>query len=169
MAVVPSDIKLFLSGGATNSSPDSSLGGLKSSNEQSNTPLYNLFDVVSSTETTFGDSEYRCVYVENTNVTDTLYNAKVFLAANTPSPDTSVTVGLGTSSISGTEQSIADEDTAPTSVSFSAPTDYDTGLLIGDLAPGASKAVWIRRIVNAGSSAYNNDGYTLAAQGETGA
>lgn len=169
MAVVAGDIKIFLSGGATNSDPDASLGGIKSSNQMPSLALYNLFDVIGSAEATTGEAEYRCVYVENTNVTDTWRNVKVFFASNTPSPDTSVSMGLGTSSISGTEQSIGNEGIAPTSVSWSAPVDYATGLTIGDLAPGAHKAVWIRRTVNAGAAAYNNDGYTLAAQGETGA
>lgn len=169
MAVAASDIKCYLSGGSTNTNPDASLGGVKSSSELSAVLLYNLFDVVSSAESTSGDSEYRCVYLENTNVTDTLRNAKVFIASNTPSSDTTVSIALGTSAISGTEQSVGNESIAPISASFSAPVDYDTGLTIGDLAPGSSKAIWIRRTVNAGAVAYNNDGYTLGVQGETGA
>ena len=161
MAIVSTDIQYRLSGGASNSDPAASLGGVKSS-----TAASNYFDDVSSAEASAGDTEYRCVYVHNNHGTLSLIGAKVFIQTNTPSSDTDVAIGLGSSAINGTEQTVADESTAPTGVSFSAPTTFAGGLAIGDLAAGAHKAVWVRRTVNAGAAAYA-DSFTLRVQGDT--
>lgn len=161
MAIVSTDIQYLLSGGASNSNPATSLGGVKSS-----TAASNYFDDVSSAEASAGDTEYRCVYVHNNHGTLSLIGAKVFIQTNTPSSDTDVAIGLGSSAINGTEQTVADESTAPTGVSFSAPTTFAGGLAIGDLAAGAHKAVWVRRTVNAGAAAYA-DSFTLRVQGDT--
>ena len=161
MAIVSTDIQYRLSGGASNSDPAISLGGVKSS-----TAASNYFDDVSSAEASAGDTEYRCVYVHNNHGTLSLIGAKVFIQTNTPSSDTDVAIGLGSSAINGTEQTVADESTAPAGVSFSAPTTFAGGLAIGDLAAGAHKAVWVRRTVNAGAAAYA-DSFTLRVQGDT--
>ena len=161
MAIISTDIQYRLSGGASNSDPAASLGGVKSS-----TAASNYFDDVSSAEASAGDTEYRCVYVHNAHATLTLIGAKVFIQTNTPSSDTDVAIGLGSSAINGTEQTVADESTAPTGVSFSAPTTFAGGLAIGDLVAGAHKAVWVRRTVNAGAAAYA-DSFTLRVQGDT--
>ena len=161
MAIVSTDIQYRLSGGASNSDTALSLGGVKSS-----TAASNYFDDVSSTEASAGDTEYRCVYVHNNHGTLSLIGAKVFIQTNTPSSDTDIAIGLGSSAINGTEQTVADESTAPSGVSFSAPTTFAGGLAIGDLAAGAHKAVWVRRTVNAGAAAYA-DSFILRVQGDT--
>ena len=161
MAIISTDIQYRLSGVASNSDTALSLGGVKSS-----TAASNYFDDVSSTEASAGDTEYRCVYVHNNHGTLSLIGAKVFIQTNTPSSDTDIASGLGSSAINGTEQTVADESTAPSGVSFSAPTTFAGGLAIGDLAAGAHKAVWVRRTVNAGAAAYS-DSFTLRVQGDT--
>ena len=161
MAIVSTDIQYRLSGGASNSDPALSRGGVKSS-----TAASNYFDDVSSAEASAGDVEYRCIYIHNAHATLTLIGAKVFIQTNTPSSDTDVAIGLGSSAINGTEQTVADESTAPTGVTFSAPTTFAGGLTIGDLAAGAHKAVWVRRTVNAAAAAAS-DSFTLRVQGDT--
>ena len=104
--------------------------------------------------------------MHNNHGTLSLIGAKVFIQTNTPSSDTDVAIGLGSSAINGTEQTVADESTAPSGVAFSAPTTFAGGLAIGDLAAGAHKAVWVRRTVNAGAAAYS-DSFTLRVQGDT--
>jgi hypothetical protein len=128
-----------------------------------------LFDVVSSAEASAGDVEYRCIYVENTNGTDSLLSAAAFVSSNTPSSDTAIAIGLGTSAIDATEQTVANESTAPAGVTFSAPATLGAGLAIGDLTAGQHKAIWIRRTVNAAAAAYNNDSATINVGGETSA
>lgn len=162
MPIANTDIQYRLSGGASNSDAAAALGGAKS-----NTAVPSgQFDNVTSAEAAAGDVEYRCFYVHNNHGSLTLTSAKVWIQANTPSTDTTVDIGLGSSAINGTEQTIADEQTAPTSVTFSAAANEGASLSIGDLGPGQHKAVWIRRTVNS-SAAVAADSYTLRVKGNT--
>lgn len=163
MPIATSDVKFRLSGGVANTNPLLSIGGDASTTTDA--PA-GIFDDVSSAEATAGDVEYRCVYVKNTHATLTLIGAAVWIQAQTPSAMTDVAIGLGASAINGSETAVANENTAPGSVTFSQPASFAAGLVIGDLAPGAHKAVWVRRTVSsfAPSAA---DGFTLRVQGDT--
>lgn len=156
----------MLSGGTANSVGNNSLGGIISSTEVSGS-LNSFWDVVSGTESSVGDVEFRCLYVKNNHGSLTLYNAYVWISTNTPSTDTTVAIALGAAAINATEAAIADESAVPPAVSFSAPSSYATGLLIGDIPAGQYKAVWVRRTVSAGAAAYASDSVTISAQGDT--
>lgn len=162
MAIVSTDIIYRLSGGAGNTDQNASLGGVKSSTAAS----ASIFDDVSSAEASSGDTEYRCVYVHNNHGALTYLGSKVWIQANTPSADTDVAIGLGTSAVNDTEQTVANENTAPSGVVFSAPSSFTGGLSIGDIPAGQHKAVWIRRTVNAGATVAS-DSFTLRVQGDT--
>lgn len=162
MAIISTDIVYRLSGGAANSNQNASLGGAKSSTAAS----ASIYDDVTSAEASSGDTEYRCIYVHNNHGTLTYLGSKVWIQTNTPSADTDVAIGLGTSAVNGTEQTVADENTAPSGVTFSAPTSFAGGLSIGDIPAGQHKAVWIRRTINAGA-AVASDSFTLRVQGDT--
>lgn len=162
MPIISTDIKYRLSGGASNTDPAAALGGAKSSTDAGST----IFDDVSSAEASAGDTEYRCVYVHNNHGTLTLQGAKVWIQTQTPSADTDVAIGLGSSAVNGTEQTVANEGTAPTSVTFSAPSSFAGGISIGDIPAGQHKAVWIRRTVNAGAAGAP-DSFALRVQGDT--
>lgn len=166
MPIVASDIKLYLSGGAANTDPNASLGGARSNTELVSGTIHNLFDKVTSGEAAAGTTEYRCIYVRNEHATLTWEDVAAFIASQTTSADTSVEIALGSSAINGTEQTIANETTAPTGVTFSAPADYATGLAIGNMAPDDHKAIWVKRVVDAGAGVAN-DGFLLGVQGDT--
>jgi len=168
MPIVASDIEFRLSGGSSNAIGDASLGGVISSGVVSSS-LNGLFDYVTGDESAAGDVEYRCIYVRNSHASLTLYGAKIWIDTNTPSTFTTVDIGLGTSALNGTEQTIANENTAPSGVTFSAPAAASSALLIGDMTPGQSKAVWIRRTITAGAQAYANDSMSLTIRGDTSA
>lgn len=163
MAVQTTDLKLYLSGGSTNSNPALSLGGARSSTAVN---YSTLFDTVTGAESTAGDVEYRCVYVRNESV-QTLWLAAVWLSGLPTNPGVSIDIGLGTSTLNGTEQIVANESTAPSGVSFSAPETQGEGLAIGDMVSNTHKAVWIRRTVAPGTSADSSDTATLAHGGDT--
>jgi len=167
MPIVSSDIQFRLSGGASNTDPNASLGGAKSSTEVVDAQLHNLFDIVSSAESQAGDVEYRCIYIHNNHQTLTLQNARVYIQSNTPSEDTDIAIGLGTSAVNGTEQTIADEDQAPTGVSFQNAVGAGNALALGDIPPGQHRALWIRRTVNPGAAAYNGDNCVITVDGDT--
>ena len=168
MPIISTDIVYRLSGGASNTDVNASLGGAKSSTNVG-TGLHNLFDVVGSAEAATGDTEYRCVYVHNNHGTLTMQSAKIWISSNTPSTDTSVEIALGSSAVNGTETSVANENTAPSGPTFSAPASEGAALSIGDIPAGEHKAVWIKRIVNTGAAAYNSDGATITVSCDTAA
>lgn len=166
MSIITGDFVTRLSGGAANSVGNAALGGAKSSTAMSGTTDA-LFDAVSAAEAAAGSVEYRCVYLHNANGVDTMTNAVVYVSANTPLAGTTLDIGVGTAAVNGTEQTIANETTAPTSVTFSAPSTAGTGLALGTLPPGQHKAIWLRRTVTAGSASSASDTWTLGYQCET--
>ena len=89
MPLSNSDITFTFSGGSTNSDPNESLGG-----DPSVQPILNkrLFDDVTDAETKSGVIDYRCFYVNNESNVDSLYNALIYVAYDTPGE---VTVQLG--------------------------------------------------------------------------
>lgn len=162
MPIVSSDIKFRLSGGASNTDPNASIGGAKSSTDAG----ASIFDNVSSAEASAGDTEYRCVYVHNNHGTLTATTAKIWIQANTPSADTTVDIGLATEGLNGTAAAVANENTAPAGVSFSSATNEGAALSLTDVPPGQHYAVWIRRTVTAGA-AVASDGFTLRVKCDT--
>lgn len=163
MPIINTEIQYRLSGGAANSNPDASLGGAKSSVAAGT----NLFDAVSSAEGAAGDVEYRCFYVHNANATLTMENAVVWIQANTPSADTQLAIAVGSSAINGTEQTVANEGTAPTGLTaFSEAANEGAAVALGNIPPGQHRAVWVRRTVNAGAAA-SNDTATLRVKCDT--
>ena len=165
MPILSTDIKYCLSGGATNQLPAASLGGVKSSYYV--TPE-TIFDAVSGAESAAGDIEYRILYIQNAHATLSLDNAVAWLQANTPSATTTVDIGLGTSALNGTEQTIADESTAPAGVTFIAASSKGAGIALGSIPAGQHRAIHLRRTINAGTVAVN-DTFTVRAEGETAA
>ncbi|MGI4937999.1 MAG: hypothetical protein ACRYF5_14855, partial [Janthinobacterium lividum] len=124
MPIASTDIQLRLSGGASNAVQAASLGGVKSSN----LPAASIFDDVSAAESSAGDVEVRCIYVHNAHATLTLQNAVAWFPANTPSTSTVVELGVGTSAVNGTEQTVTDENTAPSGVTFVAGATKAAGV-----------------------------------------
>lgn len=169
MPIVSSDIQYRYSGGASNAVAASSLGGTKSSVTITSAVVANLFDNVSGDEAAAGTIEYRAFFVHNGHATLTLQGAKAWLVSNTPSADTTCDIAVGTGTVTGTEQTIVNETTAPVGVTFSAPASKAAGLTVGDLAPGQHKAIWVRRTISAGAGAYNSDNVVVRIEGDTAA
>jgi len=168
MSIVSTEIdKFYLSGGAGNTDIAASLGGAISQTEITSNSLHNLFDLVSSDEATSGDVEFKCFYVKNNNTTLTLSNAKVWINANIVGGEVFIDIGLGPSAINNVEQLISNESSIPSGVVFTKPTSKATGLDIGNIIPGGTKAIWVRRTVNADSSAVNNSSATIGFGGDT--
>lgn len=161
MPVATSEITRRLSGGASNATPATSLGGVKSSVAMG----ASLFDEVTAAESAAGRTEYRCVYVHNASAADTLKAAVAWLSGNTASTSTTLDIGLGTSTLGATEQTVASETNAPAGVTFVAAASKAAGITLGDLGPGVSRAIWLRRTVTAGAAA-SSDTAVLSVEGE---
>jgi len=161
MAILSTDIKFYLSGGASNADPDAALGGAKSSVAVVDDTLNNLFDDVSGAEHAAGDTNYRCIFVKNDSA-ETAAGVKVYIETNTQAVDDTVNIGKDLSAPSDTADTIADESTAPDpAVTFSAADGYANAIDIGTLTAGQSAAIWIKRIVSAGSTAQANNEFVL--------
>lgn len=149
MPILPNDIQYFLSGGAGNTDPNLSLGGAVSTTRFIGNPgRANLFEDVSESESAQGSTKYRCLYLKNNHATIIMQNTKFFVNTNTQSIDDTISIGIGTSVLNGIEQTIADENTAPIGVVFSAPTTNETGLNLNSILPGETQALWFQRIVS---------------------
>lgn len=148
-------------GGASNSDGDASLGGTHSSNELSATALNNLFDDVTPTEATNGDTEYRAVDVTNTGDA-TATGVVFFMDPESTSADSQIDAGIESSSIDVTT-SIADESTAPTGVTF---VHYNSGskLSLPDIPSGSYCRLWLRRVISAAAGNTSNDEGTLKVE-----
>lgn len=169
MAILGTDILYRLSGGAANSDPNASLGGAKSSTAIVDNTLNNLWDDVSGDEGSAGDTEYRAFYVHNNHGTLTLLAPKVWISADTTSTNDEVDIGIGSSAVNGTEQTVANESTAPSAVTFSHPTTKSAGLSLTDIPAGQHKAVWVRRVVGASAAALDNNAYNITVEGDSAA
>lgn len=131
-----------------------------------------LFDDISGAENAASTVDYRCIFVHNSNASNTLENAVVYLSAETAG-GAGIAVGADTTAASaiasGSAQAltVANETTAPSGVSFSSPTTAATGVALGNIPAGQCKAFWIRRTA-ANSAALSSDGVTIAVAGDTG-
>ena len=153
------NIVFRLSGGAANTSAAASLGGARST-AGGGIITNKLFDDVSIAEATAGDIEYRCFYILNTHSSLTASSVKVWIPTNTPAQD-EIDIALGSSAVNGTEQTIANEDTAPTSVSFVVANSEATAINCGTLPAGQHRAIWLRRIVPSAAAFFPNNTYQL--------
>lgn len=98
-------------------------------------------------QSTAGANKYRCVFIHNAGTTTA---SSVLVTVVTGWSD--VHVAAETPDGDGAVQEIANEDTAPTGLTFSQP-ESGTELDVGPLAAGASVGLWIRSTVAAASAA----------------
>lgn len=147
-----------LSGGASNSDPNASLGGTHSSVALSGTAMNNLFDDVSASEASAGDTEYRAIDITNTGDA-TAVVTKIFMNPDTSSASTQLDMGIEASPL-GSTLSIADESTAPAGVTFANYTSASK-LALPDIAAAAYCRVWVRRVVSAAAPNTSSDSGTL--------
>ena len=153
--------------------PDDSIGGFMSTTELTSGASHDIFDPISGAENQAGTIDYRCVFIHNNHGTLTLQAPRIWITnpvaggadAAIALDDTGV---VAEDSASAQAERIADENTAPSGETFSAPTSKATGLAPGDIGPGQCVAVWIRRTAT-DSAALNDDGFQLNIEGDTAA
>jgi hypothetical protein len=178
MAIAASDILFKFSvtaaaGDTTAGTAATSLGDQISTTQITDATLHNLFDVVTGTENAASEAEYRCIFVHNNHGSLTWENVVVWLSAEVGggaaaaiSVDTTGVTAKG--SASAQAKSVANEDTAPSSQTFTSPTTKGTGLSIGNIPAGSVAAIWVRR-TTANTGAVDSDGVTIRCEGDTAA
>lgn len=168
MAIIQSsDIKVYLSGGAGNTDPDASLGGVISTTELTDNSLHNLFDKVTAAQASAGETSYRAVYIKNENASLTYEDVVAYISSQTTSSETSLEISVATEAKNTAIQTIVDETTAPSGQTFISATGVGSGQSIGDLATNDYKGLWVKWIVDASATAFANDTAVIATRGET--
>ena len=171
MPITQGDIKYYLSGGAGNTNPALSLGGVRSTTQLVDNTGANLFPNAPGAETLAGSNSYLCLLVRNEHGTITFQNCRFYITQNTPSDEDEIDIAIGSVAKNTTEITIANINTAPAAgITFSHPMTYATGLVVPDLAPNDFFPLWFYRKINANlvdpvninSFKFNVDGDTSA-------
>jgi len=167
---------LELSGGAGNTNPDFSLGGVVSGTAIVDAVDNNLYDDVARKDVLLGKTEFRCFYIINTSGTIPVHGA--FLQIDEFPVTSLCTVGLdpvgaGDGVTTGVAQIIALEDNVPAGVIFYEAGPDRAGVLSTDLKvplptilPGEMIAIWTKRIAEEGDSGAVTLGITATGNEE---
>jgi hypothetical protein len=178
MAITATDILFKFSvaaaaGDTTAGTAATSLGDQVSTTQITDATLHNLFDIVTGDDNAASDVEYRGIFVHNNHGSLTWENVVVWISAEVAggataaiSVDTTGVTAKG--SASAQMKTIADENTAPATQTFTAPTTKGTGLAIGNIPAGSVAGIWIRRSA-ANTAAVDSDGVTIRCEGDTAA
>ena len=157
------EVEYRLSGGATNTDPDASLGGVMSSTSIDSGANPNLFANVGTDEAASGSNKYRCIYV--TPPVKNYTGVGIWIDTQTLSNDTELHLAVAPEGKNADAQFIGDEDIEPADVIFTRPTqDYDA-LALPDLNAGDRIAVWIKRTVSSNAAGYPNDYGRVVVEG----
>lgn len=176
MAITAADIEWRYSvktGSAGNSTAGTAAGSLGKYMSLTEVVFGDLFDDVTGDENASSDVEYRCIFVYNDHATLTYQNSVVWIdSQQAGGTDLAIAIdGLPASPKGQTTaqaDEVADEGTAPTGETFTAPTTKATGLSLGNIPAQQCRAIWIRRTAN-NTGAVNNDGGTIKVAGDTAA
>lgn len=152
MPIPVTAVKLFKTTGG--------LGGGITATEATSGISGNVFDAFSGAETAAGGTFYACLYIKNEDSTRTASTVEAFIDSETAHDGVNVSITKGTSAVNADEQTITDENTAPTGVTF-ADTDTtttgdataDVSVSLPDLAPNDTVAIWVRMVIDAATAA----------------
>ena len=159
MPVSSSDVQRRLTtkdGTAGNSqpgTPNGSLGKYVATTLLTDNTLHNLFDLVTGAENQAQESEYRCLAFLNNHATSSMTNLKAWIVSQ-GSGGVNFEIGADTNGAAPKDQTsaqfleVANEDTAPAGVAFSAPTTEGAAITLGGgtVPAGSVVGLWIRRI-----------------------
>jgi len=188
------DIVFYYTGLATGPANNTiSLGGTISLATITDALANNIYDDVTGDESGAGDTEYRGIYVKDTNATYTMINTKFWIAGYLRAATGADTISIASSTFSlgaNTMGICTDESTAPNetagsiiwvvegatpttpsnTVGFTSAglaTTIPASIGATTLAAGSYFGIWLRRIVPPGALAYTSRACTLKVQCET--
>ena len=147
-------LELRLTGGASNTDINTSLGGVMSIEAVSSTALNNIFDNVAPDEAVAGDTEYRMIDVYNSGDADAS-SVEFYISSNTTSSESVLYAGEDATNnphaAAADLETLSDESTAPASpvVSFGTHDSADK-LALDDIPAGSAARICLKRVVSAG-------------------
>jgi hypothetical protein len=104
-----------------------------------------MWEDILPAESYAGQTDYHGFYVHNAHPSIGLIDCKLYIASQTSGVD-ALWIGLGTSAIDATEQTIANDTTAPSGVTFSQPSSVGAAISLGALGAGQHRAYWQKRV-----------------------
>lgn len=173
MPISSGDIRFYLStnagaaGNTTSGTLATALGKYCSTSQINDNTLNNLFPDASGDQNAASVTDYRAIYIVNSNPSGlVMQNTVVWFSAEISggatqqmAVDNILSSGIGSSTAQ--MALIAGPTTAPTNVgTFSFPTTKGSALSLGNIASGSGRGLWISRSC-ANTSAVNNDGATI--------
>ncbi len=114
-----------------------------------------LFGNLSGDQNTSNQVDYRCIFVHNAHASLILYDTYLWIDSLTVG-GSDIAIGVDATiakiiSSSSQQAAIIDSPfTAPSGVTFSSPSTKETGVFLGNIAPGYARAFWIRRSATGG-------------------
>lgn len=122
-----------------------------------------LFDNIIASENLAEIPEYRCIYLENSQIAGAtpFLGAKIYVAGNTYAK-----FALGKAQAKNIEASVIPDETTPPSLIVFNTYDKSNKLNLGDLNPGERIAIWIRRTPqNVGGHGTTTESLDLVVEG----
>jgi hypothetical protein len=141
----PLQFDIRLTGGAANTDPRLSIGGAASSTLAG----ADFLDDVAYTEAGAGMTDYRAVYVKNNESADAGGVTAWISQQLTGGP--LLAIGVATEAAGTPPAAVANDQTAPSGVTFSAPASFGAGIDLGTIGAGQGRGLWIRRTTPPGT------------------
>lgn len=135
------DLKLFYSGGASNSDPSLSIGGSKSSVELVSS-LNSLFSDGDYIQAYLGADTFRCLYLQNNNISEAATNIAIWID-NDKRFHSELYLGVGV--LDTVESVLANDSVPPEHIVFGLYVDSGKPLQIRSLPASSYIAIWFRR------------------------
>ena len=148
-------LQIFLSGGAGNTNPNFSLGGVRSSTQVVDAVDNNVYDDITRKDALLGKTEFRCIYIYNSHATLPVHGAILYIDSYPILTDINLgldPVGSGNGTTTGVAQIISLEDTTPSGVTFEDAGQYKVKIALPTLKAQQSIPIWIKRIAEQGPS-----------------
>jgi hypothetical protein len=168
-------VKTGSAGNTTAGTAAGSLGTYISTTQWAGGAANDLFPDISGASNAASEATYRCIMVHNSNASNALQNAVVYISSEVAgganialAADTTAASAIGSASA---QALTATTETAPgagvTGLTFSSPTTVGAGVSLGNIPAGFTKPFWIRRTAT-NSAALSGDGVTISVSGDTG-
>jgi hypothetical protein len=146
----PSGTPLFPAGNSLpQRDPAKSLGGWISTTSCRVVGVNGFFPALSGDDNTAGAAEYRCIFLANLSSTYTWKAVVAWLAVQSQAALLALGVDPTSASPLATilpqARTVTTTTQAPQGVVFASPSAQAQGIVLGDLAPGYCRALWLRR------------------------
>ncbi len=172
MPIIEADLIHRYSGSGTASNPDLSIGGAINATDPDGVIVSdsdnNDMNDITSAEALSGIIIYHGYFYSNeiTSAVLTWTDPVFWIQSQTSSGDTNVLIAIALEAKNLAIEVLADEETAPTGISFTAPANKAAGISIGSLNQNDFRGHWIQYIVSVEATAAV-DQYTIRAEGDT--